>query len=93
MKSVGEWDSVSNLGFTLHGEGFSFSNNKIVFGTDGCASDEENEQMFRAFSKIVPSAVPQIRSSYKTGKNFEGNYDGFHVKGTFADLGEIIITN
>ena len=94
MKSVGNWNSVSNVGFTLHGEGFSFENNdSIVFVTDGCASNEENEQMFRAFSKIVPSAVPQIRSSYKTGKNFEGNYDGFHVKGTFADLGEIIITN
>lgn len=93
MKSVGKWDSVSNLGFTLHGDGFSFEQHKVTFISDGCNAKEEIEQEFRAFSKIIPSAVPQIRSAFKTGKNFEGNYDGFHVKATFGDVALIYITD
>lgn len=94
MKSVGKWEFSNNRGFSvINGIGFTFSSDEIYFLTDNSASDEENEQIFRAFSKVVPSAVGQIRKSFETGKNFEGNYDGWHVKATFDRFGKIYITN
>ena len=93
MKSVGTWDNSSSDGFKIYSGSFRFYPHKIYFASDGIAVEKEGEQLLKAFSKIVPSAVPQIKKSFETGENFSGNYDGWHVQGTFGDIGIIKITN
>ena len=93
IKSVGKWSSVYNNGLGLGQVAFDFTPNSIHFISDNSSSPKEKEQIFKAFSKVVPSAVPQIKKSFETGENFQGDYDGLHVKATFGELGHVYITN
>ena len=93
IKNAKKWNHIYSDGFSSPGVSFSFYSDKIYFLTDGTTLSYEEEDILNCLSKVIPSAKNQIRKSFETGKNFEGNYDGWHVKATFGNFGEIYITN
>ena len=86
MKSVGEWEFLSNFKDLLFTEKDLVSQtHKISFWNRWHVLQmKKMNKCLKHLVKLYQVLYRKLRNSFETGKNFEGNYDGWHVKATFG---------